>query len=98
MAKFHGKQHYMGAWKYVLLDILYIIPIVGFIFLLIHAFNSSNENCRHYARSYFARALLFLILCLIALGIFYIVSGAEGITKLFNDFQELLKNNNMMAE
>jgi len=44
MAKYHGKYHYMGAWKYVLLDILYAIPVIGWIFLLVWTTRNSQPG------------------------------------------------------
>ena len=69
MAKYRGKHVYLGAWGYVLYDILYAIPVLGFICLLAHSFDANNENRKYYARSYFARLLLVVILCAVAVGI-----------------------------
>ena len=78
MAKYHGKHYYLGAWNYAFLDILYLIPVIGLIFLLIHSFSDKNENRRHYARSYFARFLLGVLICAVAAGIFYLAAGSEA--------------------
>lgn len=86
MAKYHGKHYYLGAWSYVFLDILYLIPIIGLIFLIVHSFSDKNENRKHYARSYFARFLLILIICLVGIGIFYLVVGSEAFVAQFNEF------------
>ena len=58
-------------WGYFGYEILFSIPIVGFIFLLIFAFSAHNINLRNFARSYFC----FLIIVLVILGI-AIASGA----------------------
>ena len=92
MAKFRGKQNYMGAWHYVLLDILYAIPIIGLIALLVHSFSEKNENRRHYARSYFAKFLLAVILCLIGTGLFYFIAGPDSFSKAVNTVQKEFKN------
>lgn len=62
----------LGAWKYFLLQILFAIPIVGFVFLIIFSFKKSNINRRNFARSYWCFCLvgavigiLFIILMLI---------------------------------
>ena len=85
MAKYHGKHYYLGAWSYVFLDILYFIPIIGLIFLLVHSFSDKDENRRHYARSYFARLLLILIIGLVGTGIFYLVVGSDAFVARFNE-------------
>ena len=92
MPKFRGKQNYMGAWHYVLLDILYVIPVIGFIALLVHAFSDKNENRRHYARSYFARFLLFIILCLIGTGLYYLIAGSEAFSKTVSEIEKQWKS------
>ena len=88
MPKYHGKYHYLGAWGYVLLDILYCIPVVGLICLLIHAFSDKNENRRHYARSYFVRILLILIVCAITAGVAFLTLGSEGVSAKLTEIQE----------
>ena len=58
-------------WGYFGYEILFAIPIVGFICLLIFSFSANNINLRNFARSYFC----FLIIVLVILGIL-IASGA----------------------
>ena len=58
-------------WGYFGYQILFAIPIVGFICVLIFAFSAHNINLRNFARSYFC----FLIIVLVILGI-AIASGA----------------------
>ena len=58
-------------WGYFGYEILFAIPIVGFICLLIFSFSANNINLRNFARSYFC----FLIIVLVILGI-AIASGA----------------------
>ena len=95
---FRGKQYYLGAWHYVLLDILYCIPVLGWIILLVHALrkkdsdeNTSNENRMHYARSYFVRLLVVLILCLIGIAAFYFISGSESFMTKMNEILQAIR-------
>lgn len=74
MGTYHGKHQYLSAWSYVWLDILYSIPLLGFIFLVIHCFSKNNENRMHFARSYFAKLLLVLIIGGVGMLIFYLVN------------------------
>ena len=55
------------AWGYFGLNILFSLPIIGFIMLLVFTFSKSNINRRNYARSFWCAALVGLILCAIAL-------------------------------
>ena len=60
----------LGAWAYFGYQILFSIPLVGFICLLIFSFSDSNINRRSFARSYFCGLIIALIFigALIALG------------------------------
>lgn len=42
----------LGAWKYFAYQLLFSIPIVGFVFLIVFSCNGSNINRRNFARSY----------------------------------------------
>lgn len=56
----------LRAWTYFGLQILYAVPVVGWIFLICHAVGSRNINKRSFARSYFCVYIL-LVLVVIAL-------------------------------
>lgn len=63
----------LGMWTYFGYDILFAIPLVGWIFLLVFAFGGGNNiNLKNYARSKFC--LLIIVAVLIVL-----VGGASGI-------------------
>lgn len=65
----------ISAWGYFGYNILFSIPIIGFILLLVFACGGTgNINLRNYARSFFCGFLLILILSIIA-GIVYVVLG-----------------------
>lgn len=65
----------LTMWEYFGYQILYAIPIVGWIFLLIHAFGTTkNKNLKNFARSYFC---YFIILLAIALIIFAVFGAAS---------------------
>ena len=67
----------LSPWAYFGLQILYSVPVVGFIFLLIHTFSDGNLNRRSFARSYWCSllilggaALIVAVLCVL-LGLFF---------------------------
>ena len=66
MAKYiyTGPEQYrpLSPWGYFGYGILFSLPIIGFIFLVIYAFDDSRINRRNYARSYFCVLALALIL------------------------------------
>ena len=55
----------LSAWAYFGYNILFSIPIIGWIILIIFAFDSSNINRRSYARSFFCTAILIIGLILV---------------------------------
>ncbi len=63
----------ISAWGYFGYEILFSIPIVGFILLLVFSFGgTSNVNLKNFARSYFCLLILIIIIILViaALGIY----------------------------
>ncbi len=55
----------LSAWAYFGYNLLFSIPLIGFILLIIFSFDSSNINRRNYARSFFCGLLLALIFAII---------------------------------
>ena len=66
--------HYkpLGAWAYFGYSLLYSIPIIGLIFMIIHATSNANINRRNHARS-------FIILLLIGIVLAFIISVGIGL-------------------
>ena len=52
----------LSPWSYFGLGILYALPLLGWIFLIVHAIGSANINRRNYARSYFCAYVLAIVL------------------------------------
>lgn len=99
MDKYRGKHNYLSAWSYVLLEILYAIPVLGWIFLIAHCFGNTNENRCHFARSYFARLLLIIVIVGICAALCFFIAGPDklnelvkNITKFFQDNWNSVKN------
>ena len=65
----------LSPWAYFGLEILYTIPIIGIIFLIVHAIGANNINKRNFARSYFC----FVIVIAIIIGIAYFIAGGSAI-------------------
>ena len=64
----------LSPWSYFGLGILYSLPLVGWIFLIVHAIGSANLNRRNYARSYFCVYLLVILLAAV-LAVTGVLSG-----------------------
>lgn len=59
----------ISMWGYFGYQILFSIPVVGFILLIVFSFGgTANKNLRNFARSYFCFVILLVILVL-AIGI-----------------------------
>ncbi|MCR5458211.1 MAG: hypothetical protein K6F14_09105 [Clostridiales bacterium] len=71
----------LSPWKYFGLEILYSIPIIGWIFLVCHAIGASNVNKRNFARSYFCFIVVILVFCLI---VFLIGNGSGLIQRIID--------------
>ena len=73
--KLDSKYRPIGAWGYFGYNILFSLPLVGFICLLVFCFSDSNINRRSYERSFFCAALLALIVIALIIGVM-IASGS----------------------
>lgn len=75
----------LGAWAYFGLQILFSIPLVGFICLIVFSLDDSNINRRNFARSYWCGLIIGLVLT-IALLVLLLATGigAELLYKIEN--------------
>lgn len=55
----------LSPWQYFGLEILYALPLIGWIFLICHAIGSKNLNKRNFARSFFCIYLIAIVLCVV---------------------------------
>lgn len=65
--RYHPEYRPLGAWAYFGLSLLYSIPIVGFIFLIIHSCSSANLVRRSYARSFWCALIIVAVIVIILL-------------------------------
>ena len=65
----------LSPWSYFGLQILYTVPIIGFIFLIIFSFKKSNINRRNFTRSYWCSLIIAGAILAIIL-IFMLLLGA----------------------
>ena len=70
----------LSPWSYFGLGILYSLPLVGWIFLIVHAIGSANLNRRNYARSYFCVYVLAIIL----IAVLAVTGTLSGLTHSLN--------------
>ena len=73
----------LGAWAYFGYQLLFAIPVVGFILLIVFSCDSSNLNRRNFARSYWCSLLVFsIVVILIVLLIISTGVSIEALTQL----------------
>lgn len=65
----------LGPWAYFGLQILFSIPLVGFICLIVFSLDDSNLNRRNFARSYWCSLIISLVL-IIAIVVLILATGA----------------------
>ena len=68
------KYRPLSAWAYFGLQLLFAIPIVGFIFLIVFSCSDGNINRRSFARSYWC-ALLILAVVAVVVAIIVAMAG-----------------------
>ena len=56
------KYRPLNSWGYFWLNILYSIPVIGWIFLIVFACSDANISRRSHARSYFCALVIALVL------------------------------------
>lgn len=56
-------------WEYFGYELLFGLPIAGFIIILVFVFSSSNINLHNFARSYFCLQILELIVIALLLSV-----------------------------
>ena len=73
----------ISMWGYFGYEILFSIPIVGFICLIVFALGAKNVNKKNFARSYFCYTI---IVCIIAIVIFAIAMDTGAADALSGSF------------
>ena len=72
----------LSPWAYFGLQILYSIPLVGFIFLIIFSFKSDNLNRRNFARSYWCSLIVGVALVVITVVLILLLGGTDLIEEI----------------
>lgn len=62
----------ISSWGYIGYNLLYSIPLVGFILMIVHAFDDSYMCRRNYARSFFCWMLIGLIITVLMFILFMV--------------------------
>lgn len=68
----------LSPWAYFGYNILFAIPLVGFILLIVFSLDDSNINRRNYARSFFIGLLLAVIITVVVIILSLLLFGGIG--------------------
>ena len=73
----------ISMWGYFGYEILFSIPVIGFICLIIFAIGAKNVNKKNFARSYFCYTIICLVVFLVALAIILATGAVESVQSWF---------------
>ncbi len=59
----------ISMWGYFGYQILFALPIIGFLFVICFAIGAKNLNIKNFARSYFCTLIIFCILVAILVAV-----------------------------
>ena len=77
----------LSPWAYFGYNLLFSIPVVGFILLIVFSCSNSNINRRNYARSFFC-ALLIAVIILVFFFAMALIFGFSS--ELMDALQDIL--------
>lgn len=59
----------LSPWAYFGLQMLFSIPVVGFVFLIVFSCSGANINRRNFARSYWCGLLMIAVIAIVAIAL-----------------------------
>ena len=71
----------LSPWAYYGLQLLFSIPVVGFICLIVFSFDSGNIHRRNFARSYWCALLIQVILIVLVVVLILVLGMDESIVE-----------------
>lgn len=84
-AKIPAAYKPLSPWAYYGLQLLFSIPLVGFICLIVFSFDSGNIHRRNFARSYWCALLIQVILIVLAVVLLLVTGlGADIVDEVQN--------------
>ncbi len=71
----------ISMWGYFGYQILFALPLIGFIFLLVFSFGgTSNKNLKNFARSYFCYLIIMIIIIAILISVTGIGTAIQSLS------------------
>ena len=68
----------ISMWGYFGYEILFSIPVIGFICLIIMSFAAGNKNVKNFARSYFCMFILGIVVTIVLVAIAFAMGAIES--------------------
>lgn len=75
----------ISMWGYFGYEILFSLPVIGFIILVVMCFAPANKNVKNFARSYFC---FFIVIAIITIVVMFIALGSAGLAGFSQYLQE----------
>ncbi len=76
----------ISMWGYFGYEILFSIPVIGFICLIIMSFAAGNKNVTNFARSYFCLFIIYFVLTIVLVAIALATGAISSLDEIFNAF------------
>ncbi len=76
----------ISMWGYFGYEILFSIPVIGFICLIIMSFAPSNKNVKNFARSYFCLFIISLVLTIVLVAIALATGAISSLEDIVDAF------------
>ena len=73
----------ISMWGYFGYEILFSIPVIGFICLIIMSFAAGNKNVKNFARSYFCLFIITLVVTIVLVAIALATGAVESLDYIF---------------
>ena len=74
----------ISMWGYFGYEILFSIPVIGFICLIIMSFAAGNKNVKNFARSYFCLFIITLVVTIVLVAIALATGAIESLDDIFS--------------
>lgn len=72
----------ISMWGYFGYEILFSIPVIGFICLIVFALGAKNVNKKNFARSYFCYTIICLVIFIVVFAIAMLTGATESLAQV----------------
>ena len=80
---------YVRPIGYILWQLLYCVPVIGWIFLIVHTFSKKNRNLKYYAISFWIRLIIVLVIAAVCLLLYVIFKENPWVKYFENAFKDI---------